>query len=151
MVERVSVEEEALLLRAVTRGIMTKAIGAIVRLREMVRGRREMDGRGRIREVKVHLHEVNETGRPEERCETDFRRERIGIGTHLLMVEELGTEVLPEAIEIGAHRRGVDVQGTELLRERDEMTAVFPETGEIDLLMHGKAEIGVLREIGNLH
>jgi len=151
VVERVSVEEEALLLRAVTRGIKTTAIGAIVRLREMVRGRREMDGRGHLREVKVHLQELKETGRLVEGCETDFRRERIGIGTHLLMVEELGTEVLPEVIEIGAHRREVDVQGTERLPERDEMTGVFPEAGEIDLQMHGKAEIGVLRETGNLH
>lgn len=151
MVERASVEEEALLLRAVTRGIKTQAIGEIARLREMVRGRREMDGIGHPREVKVHLQEGNEAGRLEENCETDFRPERIGVGTHLFVVEELGTEVLLELIEIEAHRRGVDVQGTELLRERDEMAVVFPEAGEIDLLMHGKAEIGVLRETGNLH
>jgi len=54
-------------------------------------------------------------------------------------------------IEIGAYRREVDVQGTERLPERDEMTGVFPEAGEIDLQMHGKAEIGVHIEIGNLH
>jgi len=109
------VEEEALLLRAVTRGIKTIAIGAIVRLQEMTQG--------------------------EAGCERDFRRERVGIGTPLLVGEEIGTEVRLERIEIGVHQRRVDEQGTELRRGGDEMTEVFLEAGEIDLQIHVKAEI----------